>query len=95
MIEKRLEVQMGNTDNIEYRCAFLAKVVNEKISSTEYAVLDYKGDDIYVRQPDDGKERVVPKPTPTPTPAPTPEPSDDAKEENEDEEAAEINSMEE
>ncbi len=81
VIEKRLEIQLGGTDNLEYRCAFLAKVINEKISLTEHAILDYRGDDIYVRQPDDGKERVVPKPTPTPTP----EPSDDSEEEDEDE----------
>ena len=93
VIEKRLEVQMGGTDNLEYRCAFLAKVVNEKISLTEHAILDYKGDDVFVRQPDDGKDRVVPKPTPTPTP----EPSDDSEEEVEDipEETTGIGSLEE
>ena len=89
VIEKRLEVQLGGTDNLEYRCAFLAKVVNEKISLTEHAILDYKDDDVFVRQPDDGKERVVPKPTP--------EPSFDSEEEVDDkpEESAEINGLEE
>lgn len=64
VIEKRLEVHLGNLDNIEYRAAFLAKIVNEKISSTEKAIMDYTGDDIYVKAPDDGKEWVTPKPKP-------------------------------
>lgn len=64
VIEKRLEVHLGNLDNIEYRAAFLTKIVNEKISSTEKAIMDYTGDDIYVKAPNDGKEWVTPKPKP-------------------------------
>ena len=68
VIENRIEIQLGNLNNIEYRCAFLAKVINEKISPTEHVVMDYRTDDIYVRQPDDGKERMVPKPSATAKP---------------------------
>lgn len=68
IIENRLEIQLGNLNNIEYRCAFLSKVINEKISATEHVVMDYRTDDIYVRQPDDGKARMVPKATSTAKP---------------------------
>lgn len=63
MIENRLDVRIGNSDNIGYRAKFLAQVINEKISAYEKAVMDYRGDDIYVRAPEDGKARVVPKET--------------------------------
>lgn len=66
VVENRLEIQLGLLKNMEYRCAFLAKVINEKISSTEHVVMDYRTDDIYVRQPDDGKSRMVPKPSAAP-----------------------------
>ncbi len=58
-IENRLEVQIGATDNIEYRMKFLAEVINTKISAFEKAVMDYRGDDIYVRSPEDGKARTI------------------------------------
>lgn len=60
-IENRLEIQLGVLENIDYRCAFLSKVINEKLSETEHAIMDYRTDDIYVRQPDDGKARMEPK----------------------------------
>ena len=66
MIENRLEVQFGTLDNIEYRCQFLGTVVREKIGVTEKAILDYRGKDLYVRPPEDGKDRMVPKPTQEP-----------------------------
>lgn len=69
VIENRLTVQFGAPENLEYRCAFLAKVINERISATESAVMDYRGADIYVRPPEDGKERMKPTETPTPTPS--------------------------
>lgn len=69
VIENRLTVQFGAAENLEYRCAFLAKVINERISATESAVMDYRGADIYVRPPEDGKDRM--KPTQTPTPSAT------------------------
>ncbi len=62
MIENRLEVHFGNTDNLEYRTKFLAEVITKKLSAYEIAVVDYTGDDIYVRPPNDGKDKVVPKP---------------------------------
>ncbi len=74
VIENRLEIQLGVPDNMEYRSAFLATVINEKMSATEHAIMDYRKPDIYVRQPEDGKERVKPTPTPKPTPSPSPKP---------------------
>ena len=59
VIENRLEILLGDLENMEYRCMFLAKVINEKISSTESVIMDYRTEDIYVRQPEDGKERMV------------------------------------
>lgn len=61
MIENRLEVQFGAPDNMEYRAKFLSEIISAKISAYEKAVMDYRGNDIYVRQPDDGKLRVEPK----------------------------------
>ncbi len=61
VVENRLEIHMGELRNIEYRCQFLATVIREKISATEEVIMDYRGNDIYVRQPDDGKEWIVPK----------------------------------
>ena len=61
VIENRLEILLGDLENMEYRCMFLAKVIKEKISSTESVIMDYRTEDIYVRQPEDGKERMVRK----------------------------------
>lgn len=58
VIENRLDVQLATSENIEYRARFLAEVVNNKISAYERAVLNYTGNDIYVRTPEDGKSRV-------------------------------------
>ena len=74
MIENRLQVQLGSLDNMEYRAAFLAKVVKERIGASEEAILDYRGEDIYARPPEDGKARTV-APTKTPQPSGTPKPS--------------------
>ncbi len=59
-IENRLEVQLGKAENCAYRMKFLSEVINTKISATERAVMDYHGDDIYVRTPEDGGARTVP-----------------------------------
>lgn len=61
IVEKRLDIYIGGTDNIEYRTKFLAEVINTKISSYENVVMDYRGDDIYVRPPEDGKDRIIKK----------------------------------
>lgn len=93
VIENRLEILLGKAENLEYRTAFLAKVINERISATEHAVMDYRGADIYVRMPEDGKERMKPSATPTPTEtagkkaepkATTDAKADDAEDKNED-----------
>lgn len=60
VIENRLEVQFGTLENLEYRCGFLAKVIHERISATESAIIDYRGADIYVRPPEDGKAHMKP-----------------------------------
>ncbi len=72
MIENRLQIQLGSLDNMEYRAAFLAKVVKERIGASEEAILDYRGEDIYARPPEDGKARMV-APTKTPKPSGTPD----------------------
>lgn len=59
VIENRLDVQIGTDENIEYRAKFLAEVINTKISAYEKAILDYRGDDIYVRPPEDGGDRTI------------------------------------
>ena len=86
VIENRLEVQLGSLENIEYRSAFLAKVINERISATEYAIMDYRTDDIYVRQPEDGKARMKATPTPAPTASGTAKPSASAEADDDTEE---------
>ena len=84
VIENRLEIQIGSPDNLEYRCVFLAKVINEKISSTEHVLMDYRTDDIYVRQPDYGQARMQPTAAPKPSQAPnaSSKPSSDSSESN-------------
>ncbi len=59
VIENRLDIQIGTLDNIGYRASFLAEVVNTKISAYETAILDYTGDDIYVRPPESNEERTI------------------------------------
>ncbi len=68
VIEKRLEIKLGNLENIAYRCQFLGTVIREKLSKTEHASIDYREGNLYVRPPEDGKERMIPKPTATPIP---------------------------
>ena len=59
VVENRLDVRIGTVENIDYRAKFLAEVINTKISAYEKAILDYRGDDIYVRPPEDGGDRMV------------------------------------
>lgn len=59
--ENRLDIMLGDADNIDYRAKFMAEVINNKISAYEVAILDYTGDDIYVRPREDGKQRVAEK----------------------------------
>lgn len=59
IIEGRLDTYIGGLDNIEYRTKFLAEVIESSISAHEKVVMDYRGDDIYVRAPEDGKDRIV------------------------------------
>ena len=58
VIENRLDVKLGNIDNIEYRAKFLAEVINTKISAYETLILDYTRDDIYARTFDDENEEI-------------------------------------
>lgn len=60
VVENRLDIYLGGIENISYRTSFLAEVINTKISSYETVIMDYRGDDIYVRPPDDGKDRFIP-----------------------------------
>lgn len=61
IIENRLDIMLGDANNIDYRAKFMAEVINNKISAYEVAILDYTGDDIYVRPREDGKQRVAEK----------------------------------
>ena len=58
VLENRLDILFGRAENMSYRAKFLAEVINTKISVFESCIMDYTGDDIYVRPMDDGKERV-------------------------------------
>ncbi len=57
-VEGRLDVRLGKCENIGYKAMFLAEVIDKKISSTERVIMDYVGNDIYVRANEDGKQRV-------------------------------------
>ncbi len=61
MLENRLDIYIGNADNIAYRARFLAEVITSSISPYEHVIIDYRGDDVYVRAPEDGKDRTVRK----------------------------------
>ena len=52
---------LSGFDNLSYKTRFLAKVINEGISAYEHAVVDYRGEDVYVRPHDDGEDRVKTK----------------------------------
>lgn len=56
--ENRLDIYIGNTENVEYRISFVSEVINKNISAYEEAVMEYRTDDIYVRPFEDGKDRV-------------------------------------
>lgn len=58
IVENRLDIYIGAGDNIDYRTKFLSEVINTKISAYEKVVMDYRGDDIFVRPPEDGKDRI-------------------------------------
>lgn len=58
IVENRLDIYIGAGDNIDYRAKFLSEVINTKISAYEKVVMDYRGDDIFVRPPEDGKDRI-------------------------------------
>ena len=59
IIEDRLEVLLGTFDRFEYKIQFITKVLNEHISSYERAVMDFRGENLYVRSPEDGKGHMV------------------------------------
>ncbi len=59
--ESRLYMLMGSYDNLEYKLKFVKKVITEKISAYERALLDYRGEKLYVR-PRDQEEPEAPEP---------------------------------
>lgn len=59
VVENRLDIYIGAIDNIDYRISFLAEVIEKNISSYEKVVMDYRGDDVYVRAHEDGKDRIL------------------------------------
>jgi len=46
--ENRLYMMLGSYENIEYKLKFVKKVIDENISGYEKALLDYRGDRLYV-----------------------------------------------
>ncbi len=46
--EGRLDILLGNYENMEYKLKFIKKVIDEGISDYEQALLDYRGDKLYV-----------------------------------------------
>lgn len=77
-IENRLELWVGSLDNFEYKSLFAAKVIEDNISAYEKAVMDFRGDKLYVRAPGS----LTPKATAEPdadsdeTPPGSPEPEE-------------------
>ncbi len=59
--ESRLYMLMGSYDNLEYKLKFVKKVITEKISAYERALLDYRGEKLYVR-PRDYEQTETPEP---------------------------------
>lgn len=51
--DNRLEIFLGNQENMEYKLRFVSKVIDENISDYEKAKLDYRGDKLYVGAPED------------------------------------------
>ena len=47
--ESRLYMLMGSYDNLEYKLKFVKKVIDENISKYENALLDFRGEKLYVR----------------------------------------------
>ncbi len=51
--DNRLEIYLGNQENMEYKLRFVSKVIDENISDYEKAKLDYRGDKLYVGAPEE------------------------------------------
>ncbi len=54
--EKRLYILLGGCEKMEYKLKFIEKVISEKISDYERALLDYRGDKLYVGPREDDKK---------------------------------------
>ena len=50
--ENRLQVLLGSYENVGYKLKFVKKVIQEEISDYEKALIDYRGDKLYVRTPE-------------------------------------------
>ncbi len=46
--EDRLNILLGDYENMDYRLTFIKKVISENLSKYEKAVLDYRGKNLYV-----------------------------------------------
>jgi cell division protein FtsQ len=46
--QNRLYIMLSSYDNLEYKLKFVKKVINENLSEYEKAVMDYRGEKLYV-----------------------------------------------
>lgn len=51
--EDRLNILLGDYENMDYRLTFVKKVISENLSKYEKAVLDYRGKNLYVGPKDE------------------------------------------
>ncbi len=46
--QDRLSIMLGSYDDMDYKLTFIKKVIDENISKYEKAILDYRGENLYV-----------------------------------------------
>lgn len=57
--ENRLYMMLGSYENIDYKLKFVKKVIDENISEYEKALLDYRGDKLYVGRRETSEEKAA------------------------------------
>ncbi|MBQ9757797.1 MAG: FtsQ-type POTRA domain-containing protein [Clostridia bacterium] len=57
--ENRLYMMLGSYENIDYKLKFVKKVIDENISEYEKALLDYRGDKLYVGRRETPEEKAL------------------------------------
>lgn len=57
--ENRLYMMIGSYENIDYKLKFVKKVIDENISEYEKALLDYRGEKLYVGRRETPEEKAA------------------------------------